>query len=40
MLSLSKESRIAVIGGGIAGLALAIALKIKGFDQVKVFEKD
>ena len=40
MQLLRKCSRIAIIGGGISGLALALSLKIKGFDHVSVFEKD
>lgn len=34
----SKESRIAIIGGGIGGLTLANELQAKGFGRVTVFE--
>jgi 2-polyprenyl-6-methoxyphenol hydroxylase-like FAD-dependent oxidoreductase len=37
---MDKKSRIAVVGAGISGLALSIALKQKGFTNIKVFEKD
>lgn len=40
MHAITKNSRIAVIGGGISGIAVAIALRMKGFGRVKVFEKD
>ena len=37
---MTKNCQIAVIGGGISGLAIAISLQIKGFQHVKIFEKD
>ena len=40
MGKLDLASKIAVIGGGISGLALAVSLKLKGFERVNVFEKD
>jgi salicylate hydroxylase len=40
MRAIDRQSRIAIVGGGISGLALAIALKLKGFTRLKVFEKD
>ena len=39
MHTITKNCRINVIGGGISGLAIAIALQIKGFQHVKIFEK-
>jgi 2-polyprenyl-6-methoxyphenol hydroxylase-like FAD-dependent oxidoreductase len=40
MKTINKSSKIAIIGGGISGLALAILLKQKGYRNLKVFEKD
>jgi cation diffusion facilitator CzcD-associated flavoprotein CzcO len=37
MNAITKSSKIAVIGAGISGLAVAIALKMKGFREVNVF---
>jgi 2-polyprenyl-6-methoxyphenol hydroxylase-like FAD-dependent oxidoreductase len=37
---MDKASRIAVVGAGISGLALSIALKQEGFKNVQIFEKD
>lgn len=31
---------IAIVGSGISGLALSIALKQKGFSNISIFEKD
>jgi salicylate hydroxylase len=36
----NKDARIAIIGSGIAGCTLAVALKRKGFKNVAIFEKD
>lgn len=35
-----EEKRVAIIGGGLAGLACAIALINNGFTRVQVFERD
>lgn len=40
MNTITKNSRIAIVGGGIGGLALAIALLQRGYNGLKVFEKD
>jgi 2-polyprenyl-6-methoxyphenol hydroxylase-like FAD-dependent oxidoreductase len=37
---MDKNSKIAVVGAGISGLALSIALKQLGFRNIKIFEKD
>lgn len=37
---MNKEIGIAIIGSGISGLALSIALRQKGFSNVCVYEKD
>ena len=37
---MDKNSKIAVIGAGISGLALSISLKQLGFSNIKIFEKD
>ena len=37
---MNKASKISVIGAGISGLALSIALRQLGFTSVDVFEKD
>lgn len=36
----TTQLRIGIIGGGPAGLLLAVALKRKGFAHVAVFERD
>lgn len=36
----NKNARIAIVGSGIAGATLALALKRKGFQNVVIFEKD
>jgi len=40
MNQISKQSSIAIVGAGIAGLSLAISLHLKNFHNIKVFEKD
>lgn len=40
MNTITKNSSIAIIGAGIGGLALAIALVQKGYHRLRVFEKD
>ena len=40
MQTFTKQSRVAIIGAGISGLALAISLKQKGLERVQVFEQD
>ena len=40
MNTITKNSRIAIFGGGISGLSLAIFLLDKGYKQIKIFEKD
>lgn len=37
---MDKAARIAVVGAGISGLALSIALKQRGFTNITIFEKD
>jgi len=37
---ITKNSKIAVVGAGISGLAVAIGLKMKEFRDVTVYEKD
>lgn len=37
---MNKATRISVIGAGISGLAISIALKQLGFTHVNIFEKD
>jgi 2-polyprenyl-6-methoxyphenol hydroxylase-like FAD-dependent oxidoreductase len=37
---MNKAARIAVVGAGISGLALSIALRQLGFTNIKIFEKD
>ena len=37
---MDKNSKIAVVGSGISGLALSIALKQLGFSSIKIFEID
>ncbi|CAF1192496.1 unnamed protein product [Rotaria sordida] len=39
-MTLGTTFRIAIIGGGPAGLSLAIALKRKGFDNLVVYERE
>lgn len=34
------KTRIAVIGGGISGMAMALSLRTEGFSNVTIFEKD
>lgn len=40
MKLISKQMQIAIIGGGIGGIALAISLKMNGFNSISLFEKD
>lgn len=40
MRTIDKYSKIAIIGAGIAGPALAISLKKYGFKNLLLFEKD
>lgn len=37
---MNRNTKIAVIGAGISGLALSIALRQLGFVNVTIFEKD
>ena len=40
MQVLTRQSKIAIAGAGIGGLALAVSLKQKGWKHVTVFYKD
>ena len=37
---MNKATRIAVVGAGISGLSLSIALRQLGFTNINIFEKD
>ena len=39
-LELPSDFRVAIIGSGFAGLAMAIALRKAGFDNFTIYEKD
>jgi 2-polyprenyl-6-methoxyphenol hydroxylase-like FAD-dependent oxidoreductase len=39
-MSVSKDIRIAIIGGGIGGMTLALSLHDAGFTNVDVYESD
>ena len=39
MPHLPRDARIVIVGGGIGGLAVGIALKRQGFARVQVFER-
>lgn len=39
-MTLGETFRIAIIGGGLAGLSLAIGLKQKGFQNLIVYERE
>lgn len=40
LTQIRKDSRIGIVGAGISGIALAILLKLKGFSNIHIFEKD
>ncbi len=35
-----EESRIVIVGGGLAGLSVAVALEKAGFHHISLFERD
>ncbi len=37
---MDRTSKIAIVGAGISGLALSIALRQNGFKNVQIFDKD
>jgi salicylate hydroxylase len=37
---MNRNASIAIVGSGISGLALSIALRQKGFLNISIYEKD
>ena len=40
MSGVSKDIRIAIVGGGIGGMTLALSLHAAGFTRIDVYESD